>query len=99
MASKSADGKREVTDHLGQIAAGERWKRRIEPQPPAANQPARIRPINSAETSPQRHGLGHRKATLHNERFLPQNGSVGLISPNQSSPEVPETAEIFSHRV
>jgi hypothetical protein len=24
---------------------------------------------------------------------------VGLISPNQSSPEVPETAEIFSHRV
>ena len=72
MASNCADGKREVTDHLGRIAAGERWKRRIEPQPPAANQPDRNRTINSFEILSPRNGLGDRKATLSNERFTPQ---------------------------
>jgi hypothetical protein len=36
---------RKVVNHLGPIAAGERSQRRIEPQEPAANQPARIHPI------------------------------------------------------
>lgn len=55
MASKNAEGKREVTDHLGQATAGESWKRRIEPQPPAANQPATIRPIMASAITTRIH--------------------------------------------
>ena len=55
MASRNADGKREVTDHLGRIAVGESWKRRIERQPPAANRPARIRLITPSARTARRY--------------------------------------------